>query len=237
VSVRQLDESVQALDDYLLDKVNAARFVLPPMFYAPDNIACVLNAFYRNGFSIATIDLNFQIDLNSFGIGTYIDVLHYNAKKNFLRSCETDFCFEECRNEDRIKRAYDIIADNRESKGYPLRMTWKQLFDTLKIVRHDVFIVRKDEKDVAAAIIYHLNDQISQVIYWGDRPGFSEHRPMNYLSHEVVTHCKKQGLRYLDIGPSTEDSMPNYGLCDFKQSIGCNVSAKFMLTKEYGNTQ
>jgi hypothetical protein len=237
MSVKQFDECVQTLDEYLLSKVSAARFVLPPMFYVPDDIACLLSAFSRSGFSVTAVDLNFQIDLSQFEVDAYINKLHYNAKKNFLRSCEMGFGFEECRSEEWIKRAYDVIADNRAAKGYPLRMTWDQILNTLKIVKHDVFVVRNGEEDVAAAILYRLNDQVSQVIYWGDKPGFSECRPMNYLSHEVVMHCKKQGVRYLDIGPSTEDGVPNYGLCDFKQSIGCGVSAKLTLTKEYGNRE
>lgn len=39
-------------------------------------------------------------------------------------------------------------------------------------------------------------------------------------------------LKYLDIGPSTENSIPNYGLCDFKESIGCRRSLKYTMVKE-----
>ena len=31
----------------------------------------------------------------------------------------------------------------------------------------------------------------------------------------------------LDIGPSTENGIPNYGLCEFKESIGCSVTMKY----------
>jgi len=103
----------------------------------------------------------------------------------------------------------------------------------LKIVKHDVFIVKKDEKTIASAIIYRLNDRIAQVIYWGDVPGYSKCRPMNWLSYQVVTYYKQLGFSWLDIGPATENGVPNYGLCDFKQSIGCETSLKFTLTKKY----
>lgn len=29
-----------------------------------------------------------------------------------------------------------------------------------------------------------------------------------------------------------EDAIPNYGLCDFKDSIGCFASSKYILKKE-----
>ena len=34
------------------------------------------------------------------------------------------------------------------------------------------------------------------------------------------------------IGPSTESSIPNYGLCEFKESIGCEINQKFTFSKE-----
>jgi len=38
-------------------------------------------------------------------------------------------------------------------------------------------------------------------------------------------------MRYIDIGPSTENSIPNYGLCEFKESIGCDISPKYTFYK------
>lgn len=233
VSVKQFDEAVQALDNYMAPLFAEARFVLPPIFYAPGDISCVMNAFCRVGFSIETIDLNFQIDLSGFNQEQYIDILYYNAKKNFAQSYKSGLTFEECRSDEEIMEAYRVIAENRFSKGYPLRMTYEQLSDTLKIVGHFVFVVRQGKTAIASAILYRLNEEIAQVIYWGDSPGYSECRPMNFLSYNVVMYCKKIGLHWLDIGPSTENGIPNYGLCDFKQGIGCGISAKLSLMKKY----
>jgi lipid II:glycine glycyltransferase (peptidoglycan interpeptide bridge formation enzyme) len=65
-----------------------------------------------------------------------------------------------------------------------------------------------------------------QVIYWGDIPEFSKYKTMNFLSFNIFEHYKKSGLKIVDIGPSTENSIPNYGLCEFKESIGCSIAAK-----------
>ena len=50
---------------------------------------------------------------------------------------------------------------------------------------------------------------------------------MNYLAYSLFDYYADNGLRILDIGPSTEDGIPNYGLCEFKESIGCSVTMKY----------
>jgi hypothetical protein len=55
---------------------------------------------------------------------------------------------------------------------------------------------------------------------------------MNFLSYKIFEFYKKTGIRIVDIGPSTENSVPNHGLCEFKESIGCDISTKFTYRKE-----
>jgi hypothetical protein len=64
------------------------------------------------------------------------------------------------------------------------------------------------------------------VIYWGDINGYSELRPMNYLSYKVFEHYHNSDIRIVDIGPSSEQGVPSYGLCNFKESIGCVTTLK-----------
>ena len=49
---------------------------------------------------------------------------------------------------------------------------------------------------------------------------------MNFLAYHVFNFYKKNGIKVIDIGPSTENSIPNHGLCEFKESIGCDISPK-----------
>ena len=39
-------------------------------------------------------------------------------------------------------------------------------------------------------------------------------------------------FKNVDIGPSTENSEPNYGLCEFKEGIGCKIVPKYTFSKE-----
>jgi hypothetical protein len=82
--------------------------------------------------------------------------------------------------------------------------------------------------DVAAAQVFHVAEGVAQVIYWGDLKEYSQLRTMNLLSYRIFEYYyKAKEIKLLDIGPSTENGVPNVGLCDFKESIGCSTSPKF----------
>ena len=54
---------------------------------------------------------------------------------------------------------------------------------------------------------------------------------INFLAYQLIQYYTKKGIKILDIGISTEDGIPNYGLCDFKESIGCFLSSKIIFTE------
>ena len=65
------------------------------------------------------------------------------------------------------------------------------------------------------------------MVYWGDVEGAGEFRPMNRLAVETAQWMRREGLRVLDIGPSSDEGEPSPGLCDFKESVGCEAGLKF----------
>jgi lipid II:glycine glycyltransferase (peptidoglycan interpeptide bridge formation enzyme) len=82
------------------------------------------------------------------------------------------------------------------------------------------------QKEIATEIVFNVAKNCVQVIYWGDDLEFSQLKTMNYLSFNIFKYYKEQNISIIDIGPSTENSIPNYGLCEFKESIGCDISQK-----------
>jgi hypothetical protein len=52
-------------------------------------------------------------------------------------------------------------------------------------------------------------------------------KTMNYLSYKVFEYYANTEIKFIDIGPSTNNSEPNLGLADFKESIGCDINIKF----------
>ena len=42
----------------------------------------------------------------------------------------------------------------------------------------------------------------------------------------IFKYYSSTHFKLVDIGISTENSVPNYGLCDYKKDIGCKCSVK-----------
>lgn len=234
LDIQAVREAIEAINQYcLIRNFSKIQYALPPMFYDESYLSLILNAFLDKGFKIEYQDLNFHLDLDNIKKNIYMEMLPRNGRKNLRISQESGLEFHVCNGLGEIREAYEVIAINRKAKGYPLRMTFEQVMNTIQIVQSDFFLVRKGLTDIAAAQVFYVGDKTVQVIYWGDVPGNSHLKPINFLSFELINYYSDKQIKYIDIGPSTEYGKPNIGLCDFKFSIGCKASSKFILSKEF----
>ena len=210
--------------------VNRIQFCIPPNFYDESYISMLQNCLLRSGYDIKQCDLNYQFRIIS---KEYLEkTLKRNAKKNLKIAEKLPYRLFHCDNLEMKKKAYNIIQINRSSKGYPLRMSWEQVKNTIKEIEHDFFILKLNDEEIAAAVVFGVTSEIFQVIYWGDIPEKSSNKPMNYLAYHLYLYYLEKNVKILDIGISTENGFPNYGLCSFKESIGCEVSTKYTYVKE-----
>jgi hypothetical protein len=231
VSIAQIEAGTEALIRYAVDKgYHSIHYIMPPLFYYQGFNNKLVNILHRKNFKVVAVDLNYEFNLQKFTEDYEMNIWH-NARKNLRISLKQDFVFIKCETAETKSAAYQVIKENRSRKGYPLKMTCEQVIKTAEVIPADFFLVKKENKSIAAAIIFHVAPGIVQVIYWGDIPDFSAQKPMNFLSYCVFRHYKEAGLLYVDIGPSTENGIPNYGLCEFKESIGCDITPRFSFIK------
>jgi hypothetical protein len=199
------------------------RVTFPPTVYDESHIAKLYNSFYNAGFRISSCDLNYQYDLREFG-DDYEMTIDPKARQKLRASLRSGLTFEKTNN---IQTAYEVIRQNRAAKNYPLWMTYENVLETIEIINADFFIVyAQDRSAIASAMVYEVATDKVQIIYWGNLPDSDELRPMNFMAFHIFQYYKSQGKTLIDIGPSTESSIPNFGLCDFKQAIGCTTSSK-----------
>lgn len=208
----------------------AINITLPPFTYQESFLSKCFNCLVRSNFIISKVDLNYSFELVNLN-ENYIPNIWHNARKNLNRSFSANLNFSHCLDQEGKAEAYEIIRKNREIRGFPLRMSFELVMGTAGIVDANFFLLRNDsDASVASAIVFHVSADIVQVVYWGDLPDFSHLKTMNYLSFKVFEFYKLNNKRIVDIGPSTENSIPNYGLCEFKESIGCDIATKLGLT-------
>lgn len=222
IKLYQIDAAIEALLSWAKqNKFNGIKILPPPAFYSPNFTAKITNCLYRAGFEIKNVEVNYHFETHNLN-DNYLQNIWYNARKNLNKSLKNDLKFTKLTPEDSHK-AYEVIAQNRSERGFPLRLTYEQLQETGTIIPIDYFLVSNPENNVAAAIVFHLSKTIVRVVYWGDLPKFSELKTMNFLSYNVFQYYKEIQIPFIDIGHSTVDSVPNHGLCEFKESIGCSI--------------
>lgn len=233
IKISQIECALEALENWASCKnYRSIKVVLPPEIYNPTFIAKQINVFYRQRYSFINVDLNYALD-TGLVLTDYQTVIWRNARKNLNIGFRNELDFEKCKTAESQKEAYVVIQKNRNARGFPLRMSWEEVSATAKIIKADFFLCKNAEGiTIASAIVFYVSDTIVQVIYWGDLPEYSENKPMNYLSFKVFKHYLDLGISLVDVGPSTENSLPNYGLGEFKESIGCFIQPKYSFFKE-----
>lgn len=224
--IESYEEAVSALKEYGEMVGKEIIVSTPPTIYHPSCVTKTYSAFARGGAKINYCDLNYQFELSKFG--RYEHYIDSKAKNKLYNSLKVGFEFLklDSKKEEDVARAYEVIRRNRQERGFPLHMGLEAVLATIKIIPADFFVCRLKDIDMAAAQVFHVADSIAQVIYWGDIPEYSHLRVMNFFSYKVFEYYSKQGISILDIGPSTEHGIPNYGLCEFKENIGCTISSK-----------
>lgn len=228
-SVQRLEAMEAAsslLRGYASERGLQTHITLPPLVYASSQLSKWVNVLSRMGQAM-TIDLSYYIPLNPYI--SYESIITSSARNKLHQALKHPFVLTKLnsKNPDDVARAYNIISKNRAEHQYPLRMSFEDVIKTIKIVNASFFVLSVDNIDVAAAQIYDVCDKTAQVIYWGDLKAYVHLRTMNVLAALLYDYYNERGYTLLDIGPATEDGVPNYGLCSFKEDIGCQASPKY----------
>lgn len=211
------------------------EITLPPVFYHDTFIAKEINTLFLTNYKIKNVDLNYHFE-TIFLDESYEQKIWYSAKKSLVKSMKNKIHFKKCSRNEEKKQAYETIKLNRNLRGFPLKMKYEDIEKTDHIIKKDFFLVSLENKiPLASAIIFHISDQIVQVVYWGDNPNYSNLCSMNFISYMIFKYYKEMNIKIVDIGISTENSIPNYGLCEFKESIGCKIVPKLSFIKTFEN--
>lgn len=207
-------------------KNNIKKIILctPPVFYNQNHITKFHNSLIANGFRLLDYDVNFQYFLNNFN-EDYIKNLSSNSRRNLKLAIKNNLSFEKTND---ISSVYSIIKQNREEKGFPLWMSQEDIINTANIIDSDYFLIRNfNSQPIASAYVQHITKDIVNVVYWGNIQETDCLYPMNYLAYKIFEYYSSLKIKkYISIGTSTQDSIPNFGLCNFKESIGCECSPK-----------
>lgn len=230
-----IDAALEVFEDYCIEEdIKSIRFVFPPLFYDEHQLSGWISALYRKGYDFDNIDLNYSLDLKKLNVDEeiYGQLITQKGRKGLRKAIRCGLDIIKCESEEEYREAYRIVQIGHDAKGFPTHLSFDQLMSTLELVGHDAFIVRKGDVGIVSEFLYRINDRVVQGIYTGTHPDYMDCNGMNLLTYYTIRYYAEQNFEILDKATAGKDSVPNFGLCNFKESVGCDRSLKYTFIKE-----
>lgn len=228
VYISEIDSFLQMLSDYAVSiSLNRIEIITPPDIYHMTFNAKVINSLIRHGYKYNFPDITNWIDLEMFN-GVFSQK---NSREYFRQAQRNNLVFSMAHNERDKEKIYNLICENRAKFGRPVYMTLKNIYSTGEIWPVDFFKVESAKNIVSSAIFYRNHNEICYAVFWGDNDDGRPLRAMDFLLLNLFTYYKEAGFRYMDLGISTENGIPNEGLLRFKESHEAlsSIRYRFML--------
>lgn len=232
LGLAELQSFLGQVDARLLAAGAQRAEVLPmPQVHDPVGFARSVYLFRALGYGVESCDLNHSLDVDERPLA---ERMSYGNRKRLNKCLREGLAAQELAAPE-LTQVYDALAANRQSKGYQLSMTLPQVQDMAERFSDRVVLFGVPTAGVlaAAALCFRLSKDILYVFYWGDRPGFATQSPVVALAECIYRFCQTHGIRLLDVGTSTLDRVPNYGLIQFKGGLGFSESLKIRLAKTF----
>ena len=167
-NLERMEEAVDLLLTYAAERSLQLAVTLQPMVYDETQLSKWTSVLTRK-MNVRCTDLNYHVDLQR--IADYEKIIDRSARKNLHHALKESFNLIKLNSNDHsdVARAYEVIRRNREERGFPLRMTLEQVWQTVSnVVPADFFVLEHEGEDVAAAQVFHVAEGVAQVVYWGD---------------------------------------------------------------------
>ena len=218
-----LNEFLEIIIDWCREKgLKALKIKHYPNCYDPVGSVLIHNALFNNKFRLSNSD-----------VGQYIEV--DPASHQFSRSVrikinkckKAGFRFQRLRTS-KIGEVFDLLKRCKDRKGYPTNMSLGELEDIIhRFPEHYLlFGVTDDERLISASICVVVNSEILYDFSHGHVWEYGKFSPVTLLVEGIINYCRQEKYQILDLGLSTESSVINDGLYDFKSRLGSNASLK-----------
>ncbi len=227
-----IESFVGAVDEHIGAQQCAEAFIAErPLCYDEQAGTLVQNALVAHGYTVRYADIDHFIPIDPSPL---IDKMEHNNQKRF-RKCLRDGFAARRASPDEFRTVYDVIAENRRSKGYPISMTYRQIDEMVQVFPNDMhfFAAHRDGTIVAGSICLKVSQDVLYVFYWGDLPGHETYSPVTVLADTIYRFAQMNGFRILDLGTSTLQGSPNEGLGRFKKNLGAKETPKITYSKKF----
>lgn len=202
--------------------------ILPaPMAHDPAAFANQVYLLHARGFQVTQCDLNQSLEVTAEPLA---DRMRYGEVKR-LRKCLREGLIAQQLPPSALAAVYETLAANRAGKGRAMSMSLEQLQTMVDVFPGTVQLFGSRDGDTlaAAALCLRLSERVLYVVFWGGRPRYATLSPVVAVAEAIYAHCQACGIGLLDVGTSTVDTEPDFGLVQFKRGLGFTESLKLRL--------
>jgi hypothetical protein len=218
-------DEFRELLDVLRNKISAGlkiQWKLPPQYFLPE-IFLSQNEFLASSHFREIVDLNQHINVEAW------ETTHMskgNQKK--IRQCVSAGMTLKKASVDDLSKCYEVLALNREAIGAQVSMNLTEIQDAVTNFPsiYQVKYVEFGEKVAAMCLTVDIEPKVRYVLYWADNLSLRNYSPVAILCKKLVEEARQEGLRFLDLGISSNNGLVNEGLHRFKQNLGAITSIK-----------
>lgn len=191
----------------------------------------IFNILYNLGFNISLQEVNHTLIIDDAPL---FEKMKRNNKKRFKKCEREGMIFEQISEENKAQKIYDVIVENRSSKGYFVSMTFEQIMQMKAVFPNDIYFfqARLNNEIAASSVCIRLNHNILYVFYWGDKPGFEQYSPVVFLAEGIYRFAQSNHFKLLDAGTSSLNGILNLGVANFKEGLGFTASPKLVFSYE-----
>lgn len=228
VTMSEIEFFITSVSKFIFSSLGGEKISwrLPPLYYRNKVHTKLQNVLYRLGWNVEDYDLNFHLPIVDYE--SFRSNLSSSKRRELNRVTKTAAEFSVAATYDQRKAVYDIIKRNRDSQGYPMTMSWDSVLSLANAIddKARFYMLERDGEILAGAICLVVDPETLYVFYWGENPEFRNDSVIVKLAEGIYLEALRSKFLILDIGTSTNVSIPNQGLISFKENIGCLVSQK-----------
>jgi hypothetical protein len=213
-----------------LHRINVKKIIIknPPTLYNSD-LQTLLQVFLSNlGYSI-TAEPGAILVVDKPG-----DKLSSGWEKRKIKQANDKEL--ELRHEavQQLKVVYDFIYSCRVQKGYSSSMAFDDLQRTVSKFPERFLLssVYKQDTMVAASVCVRCNKHVLYHFYSDHNTSDRSANPTVFLIRFLYDYCFQNGIGLFDLGTSSLDGNPNFGLLNFKLGLGARPTTKFTFQKD-----
>jgi Acetyltransferase (GNAT) domain len=200
----------------------------PLRAYDPSNLALLEVFLLNNGWNVEAAEVGCMIDSRR-----PVEHLFDSWESRKLRQANDAGLVFKSLPAERLDEAYLFILACRKKKNYSLSMSLTDLRTAFESFpeQYGLYGLYHETELIAASLTVQVTSQVLYHFYTDHDDRFDKLSPVVFLTVQLLKEAVRKNIRYLDLGTSAYEGIPNFGLLNFKVRLGGTPSSKLTFVK------